>query len=171
MNGVFDVRALYDALDAERRSRAIGWNAAAREMSAPFSGLASHPISASTLRGMCGRQTIEADGVLQMLLWLDRTPESFVPGHALANSPTAKLRRVETGRILRFDARALHAALDARRRELGFTWAQVAGEIGGLPAANLTRLARGGRVGFPHVMRVLAWLGRPAAEFTHDATG
>ncbi len=38
--------------------------------------------------------------------------------------------------------------------------------IGNIAASGLTRLAKGGRVAFPHVMRITRWLGRPAATFT-----
>jgi len=72
-------------------------------------------------------------------------------------------------RILRFDTRAIYAALDARRTERGMTWRQVAAEIGGLNAASLTHLAKGGRTSFPGVMRITAWLGRSAANFTRAA--
>ncbi len=105
-----------------------------------------------------------------MLLWLDRTPESFVPGHPWANAEEARLRRVGPDRILRFDAAAIHAALDARCIERGATWARIAAEIGGIAASGLTRLAKGGRVGFPDVMRICAWLGRPAASFTRSSS-
>jgi hypothetical protein len=38
---------------------------------------------------------------------------------------------------------------------------------GGFTTVNtLTQLAKGGRVGFPHVMRFFRWLGRPAGSFT-----
>jgi hypothetical protein len=45
-------------------------------------------------------------------------------------------------------------------------WREVAAEIGGVTAASLTRLAHGGRVGFPDVMSIVEWLARPAASFT-----
>jgi hypothetical protein len=76
---------------------------------------------------------------------------------------------VRPDQILRFDAKGIYAALESRRVERGMTWAEVAGEIGGVSAAGLTRLAKGGRVGFPGVMRIARWLGRPAASFTHAA--
>jgi hypothetical protein len=74
---------------------------------------------------------------------------------------------VGPGQILRFDARAVHAALDRRRREKRLTWNEVANEIGGLRASGLTRLARGGRVSFPGIMSIAAWLELPAAALTH----
>jgi hypothetical protein len=45
------------------------------------------------------------------------------------------------------------------------TWPEVSREVG-LSAPSLTYLARGGRTGFPHVMRIVRWLGLPAAYFT-----
>jgi hypothetical protein len=112
---------------------------------------------------------IEGDGVLQALRWLRRTPESFVPGHSDGLNEDARLPHVDPHQILRFDAVAIHAALDARRLERQLTWTEVAREIGGGPAAGLTRLADGGRVSFPHVMRIVRWLGRPAASLTRIA--
>jgi hypothetical protein len=50
------------------------------------------------------------------------------------------------------------------------SWMEVADEIGGCTARSLIHLARGGRVGFPHIMRVFGWLGRPATSFTIVAT-
>jgi hypothetical protein len=54
-----------------------------------------------------------------------------------------------------FDVRALFLALDAQRRERGMNWQQV---------------ARGGRLGFPSVMKIVGWLGRPTREFTRVTT-
>jgi hypothetical protein len=162
----FDIAALYDALDAQRMARGLSWQAAVGEINSGFAGTPARPVSASTVTGMRGRANIEGDGVLQMLLWLGRTPESFVPGNAGAVGDPFVLPGVDARHILRFDAKAIHAALDAQRSERGMTWAQVADEIGGVQPAGLTRLAAGGRVAFPHVMRVFRWLDRPAASFT-----
>jgi uncharacterized protein YfiM (DUF2279 family) len=171
MNADFDVGELYDAIDAQRRARGLSWQAVAREINRGFGQTRSRPISVSTVRGLRDKTFgVEGDGVLQMLLWLDRTPESFVPGHPLAGAANAKLPRLDAERILRFDTRSIHAALDAKRRARGMSWADVAAEIGGFGAASLTRLANGGRTGFPHVMRIVAWLGEPAATFTRAAT-
>jgi len=46
------------------------------------------------------------------------------------------------------------------------TWRQVADEIGGFTPGMLTGLAKARHVGFPRVMRLVAWLDRPAASFT-----
>jgi hypothetical protein len=99
-----------------------------------------------------------------MLLWLNRTPESFVPGYRESEEVNTRLPDVPSHQVLRFDTRKLHAALDAQRAERNMTWAQVAKEIG-LGVSSLTYLERGGRTGFPHVMRMVGWLARPAAHF------
>jgi len=167
----FDIAALYAALDAERRARGLSWQRLAREMSDGFAGSLATPISPSTLTGMRNRSQVEGDGVLQMLLWLKRTPESFVPGYKDSGTASVTLPCVGRDRILRFDVKAIHAALDARRVERGLTWAQVAVELRGFSADGLTRMAKGGRVGFPSVMRLVQWLDRPAASLTHATTG
>lgn len=172
-NRDFSLRALYAALDAQRQACGISWAQATREMNGPAKhgfassrNRASHALSPSTVTGTRTRLVAEADGVLQMLRWLDRTPESFVPRHAAANTAGARLPAVPPGHILRFDTRRIHAALDMQRAEREMTWSQVAEEIG-VAASTLTHLAKGGRTAFPHVMRIVRWLSRPAADFTH----
>jgi hypothetical protein len=165
----FDVDALYAALDAERQARGLTWTQVARDINRQFERAPVRLISVSTITGMRERRVIEGDGVLQMLRWLGRAPEEFVPGHTRPNRPGTALPVVEQGRILRFDTAAIYATLDARRIERGETWAQVARDIGGLSAAGLTRLARGGRTCFPDIIRVARWLGRPVASLTRIA--
>jgi hypothetical protein len=166
-DAAFDLRALAAALDAQRQARGLSWAEVARQISDRFERTPATPVNASTIKGVGTRPVAEGDGVLAMLLWLDRTPESFVPGHPWATAEAARLPRASANAILRFDAQAIHAALDARRSEKRLNWAQVAREIGGFQASGLTRLAHGGRIGFPRVMRIFAWLERPAASFTH----
>lgn len=162
----FSIEALYAALDAQRRARGLSWPQAARDINSQFGACSAKPISPSTLSGMRARDVVEGDGVLQMLLWLGRSAESFVPGLGDEAAADAVLCRPDSHQILRFDAKAMYAALDARRVERALTWTQIADEIGGIRAAGLTRLAKGGRVAFPPVMRIFSWLGRPSAEFT-----
>ena len=162
----FSVADLHAALDAQRDARGMNWQQVAREISARFDKAPAKPISASTLRALCEREAVEGDGVLQMLLWLDRTPRVSLPTSNGVDAKGAALRRLESHQILRFDAKALYAMLDARRSEQALTWTQIADAVGDITAAGLTRLANGGRVAFPQVMRVTRWLGRPAATFT-----
>jgi transcriptional regulator with XRE-family HTH domain len=158
----WSLAALHAALDARRSERGLTWAQVAREINALAGRVPVRALSPSTLAGFRLRSVAEADGVLQALRWLDRTPESFLPGPP---KPGARLPAAVPGRILRVDASSLHAALDGRRRARGLTWAALAAELG-TSARSLTRLAAGGRVAFPEVMRLTGWLGRPLAEFT-----
>src|SRR5262245_22485599 len=161
----FSLTALYEALDAQRESRGLSWVAVTREINHQSERLSKYPISQSTIMGIRSHSAVEGDGVLQMLLWLDRTPESFVPGHR-GSEIAARLPKIPPSQVLRFDTRKLHAALDAQREQRTMTWAQVGSELG-IGASTLTRLANGGRTTFPDVMRMVGWLEKPAAEFTH----
>ena len=163
---VFSLRELYEALDERRRERDLSWAQVAREVGRRSERTATHPVNTSTITSTRTRAVAEGDGVLQMLLWLGRTPESFVPG--APDTAAAPLPVVAPHQILRFDTRKLHAAVDVRRREGGLTWAGAAREVG-LGEAQLKHLAKGGRTAFPSVMRIVRWLGWPAADFTRAA--
>jgi hypothetical protein len=114
---VFELRDLYLAIDAERERRAITWPQVMREINSPFEHTTSRPISRSTVVGMRTRTVAEGDGTLQMLRWLQRSPESFVRGDVSG----IQLPALQPHQVLRFDTRKLHAALDERRRERGLT--------------------------------------------------
>jgi hypothetical protein len=165
----FDLKALYDALEEQRRSREMSWAAVTREINRFKT--AGHPIATSTITRLKHKAVGEGDGILQMLLWLRRTPESFVPGIEEADADRFHLREVGSEQILRWDTKALHAALNAQLQARGMTWKDVAQEVGGFTPGMLTNLAKGGRTGFPGVMRMVRWLGQPAAAFTRAADG
>lgn len=163
----FSLVALHDALDRQRTLRGLSWAAVASEMNARFNDVSGHSrIAASTLAGVRRKSLLEGDGVLQMLLWLGRTPESFVPGFTGAGAARYRLSELKANQILRWDTRALYAALDALRQARGMRWQQVAAAIGGYSPASLTRLKKGGRISLPGAMRLVAWLDQPAAAFT-----
>jgi hypothetical protein len=161
----FDLAALYAALDAQRQMRGITWQQAMRGINGqPERTAAKHPIARTTVSGLRTGTLAEGDGVLQMLRWLNRTPESFVPG--CEASDAHRLPPIRPDQILRFDTRKLHAALDAQRLDRNLTWQRVAQDIGGMSAASLTHLRKGGRTAFPFVTRMARWLGQPVADFT-----
>ncbi len=108
--------------------------------------------------------------MLQVLLWLERSPESFVPGDHHGSAEPYLLQPPPPGKILRWDTAALHRALDHARADECLSWTALADRIGGLSAAALTALAKGGRTHFPMVMRITGWLNRPAASFTRLST-
>jgi hypothetical protein len=144
----------------------MSWAAVTREINARFRDVPGHkPIAASTIAGLSNKVVGEGDGILQMLLWLRRTPESFVPGFEGAAAERYRLKELESTQILRWDTHALYSALNTQRQARGMSWREVASEVGGYTPATMTHLAKGGRTSFPQVMRAIAWLGQPAAFF------
>ena len=158
---------LYAAMDTQRQARGLTWQQAVIEINMVYGPVSSRGIARSTVTGLRTKAVAEGDGVLAMLKWLNRTPESFLPdidpvlsGHNLPEVPSPF--------GLRFDTRKLHAAVNAQREARGLTWQQAAREIG-VGGNTLTNMATGPRTGFPHVMRITRWLARPVAEFTRVA--
>jgi hypothetical protein len=158
----FDLKALFAALDQQRQARGLTWTAVARDIN---SAIPSRNVSTSTITGLAAKPLAEADGVLQMLRWLDRAPEFFMR-HLPRNFPLAAMPDRPASRVLRFDTRKLHAAIDERRKSRGMTWQQLADDSG-VPASHFRTLANGGRTAFPYVTRLTRWLGLPAADFMH----
>ena len=159
----FDLKALYLALDAHRQTRGLSWAQATREINDVGPTPQRHPIATSTITGLRTKSLAEGAGVLQMLRWLGRAPESFMRGlpPALAASSRPAATQWE---VLRFDTKKLFDALDARRRERILSWQRVAIETG-VAESHMRGLARGGRTAFPGVMRLTCWLEMPASEF------
>lgn len=99
----FDPRALYDAIDAKRKERSLSWKELAAEVNRLRTRL--RPISVSTITGLRKKPADEGDGILQMLLWLRRTPESFVPGMIDPMSEGFLEPQLQSGQILRWDTK------------------------------------------------------------------
>src|SRR5262245_24614085 len=70
----FSLAALFAALDAQRQARGLSWSQAVGEMSRQVEHVRVHPLSASTVTSLRTKAAAEGDGVLQMLLWLHRSP-------------------------------------------------------------------------------------------------
>jgi hypothetical protein len=164
----FDLTALYKALEAQREARGLTWQQATREINRQAEGQkTSRALSASTVKGLPKRIAAEGDGVLQMLRWLNRSPESFIAGYnPIADETTTSLPEVPPNKVLRFDTKSLYEALNNHRLARGMTWKQLASEIGGTNPESLQYLAHGGRTWFPMVTRITQYLGQPAARFT-----
>ena len=165
--GDFDLKALYAALDQQRLARGLTWAQATRDISAAGPVPAGRPVASSTITSLRTQTLAEADGVLQMLRWLGRAPESFVPGlpEALAAST---LPEVEVRTVLRFDTRKLYEALAAAREANRLTWSEMEAATG-VPASHMRGLASGGRTAFPLVMRLTCWLQEPASRFVRQS--
>jgi len=126
----------------------------------------ARPVSPSTVKSLATKAVAEGDGVLSMLRWPNRSPESFLPGwDARTASEAERLPQVPRGRCLRFDVRKMYDALNDHRQVRRMTWQEVARESGVFPS-TLTNMSKASRTGFPHVMRITHWLGQPVAQFT-----
>lgn len=166
-NATFDRHALQRALDEKRRSDGLSWAAARRDINARFKDVPGHkPIAASTITGLGP----EADSILQMLIWLRRTPESFVPDVRDPDAERYRLPELSSTQILRVDTRSMHAALNLERITRGISWKDVdrALEIGS--TSPLTGLAKGGRTSIQMLTLVAGWLGKPCVTFTRAST-
>jgi hypothetical protein len=159
------MEALCTALDAARRAGNLSWVELAAQINEPFKGTPSIPINVATIRGMQGKRSVTSAVVLQILRWLGRTPESFMAGREGASTANETLPDPGPSRILRFDTRSLHAALDAERIRQDLKWKQVADQLPGFTESMLTNLAAGPLIGFPRVMLLTQWVRRPAADF------
>jgi hypothetical protein len=159
----FDLAALSEALDARRTELGLTWPELAIQVTDRPSRGPDRRIAASTFKSMSQRGSVRDTVVLQALRWLGRTPESFVPG--LRAAPEHALPDDDSGRPA-LDTRAIYLAMNDKRAKQHLTWRDVAGELGpGFNPGMLTRLADGTHIGFPRVMRIFQWLGRPVAEF------
>ena len=123
-NSQFDLDALADAIDAQRSARGLTWKQVTEEVRPrrldPVP-LDEHPMSSSAIASMRKKRFANSAIVLQVLLWLDRTPESFLAGNIGPARPGEALTRCEPGMTLRFDALGMHQAVDERRRQRGIT--------------------------------------------------
>ena len=68
---------------------------------------------------------------------------------------------------VRFDGKALHAALDEQRTRRGLSWADVARETG-VSVSTLTGTKRGGRLEVDGVLAMTGWLDRTVESFARQ---
>lgn len=163
---------MYEAMDAQRLERGLSWPKTARvvwEQSRLLNELRKdHPISPATLTGIAKRGDCSCQHALFILRWLGRSPESFLIEASSEVAPTPLPAAGEAQR-LRWNLAAVYTALDARRIERGLTWRGLAQELGctehQLTGIRTARFAIGMRL----MMRIVQWLGEPAATFVYPA--
>jgi hypothetical protein len=167
--GDFDAAALYAAMDAQRQERGLTWRQVADEIweqSAELNALRpdDHPISPQTLTNVGRNEDTSCQHALFFLRWLGRSPESFVPG---ADDTDRPLPTLGPDRRPRWHLKRTYAALDEERRVRGLTWAVLATELHCTPSQltglRTARYAMSMRL----AMRIVRWLGRPAADFVY----
>lgn len=168
----FDGSALYLALDSRRSESGLSWKQVADQLWQLSSELNErrhdHPISPSTLTSMSTKPRTSCQHALFMLRWLQRTPESFLEGGG-DDDPRFALPLAGPDRRLRWSLKLLWATMDEKRRQEALTWGQLADLLGCTPS-QLTglRTARFA-TGMDVAMRIVQWIGRPAADFVYPA--
>ncbi len=167
----FGTQALYLAIDAKRTELGLSWTGVAKQIWALSSELndvrKDHPISPSTLSNLGKGPGTSCQHALFMLRWLGRTPESFLSGSSDDDDPRYALPQVGPDRRLRWSLKLLYARMDEQRRERGLTWSALA-DILGCSSNQLTALRTAKfATGMDLAMRIVQWLGRPAADFVY----
>ena len=98
---LFDLRALFRAVDDARVDRGLTWTALAAEAR----------VAVSTIRRFAHASDAEADGVLAVVCWLGVAPEAFIRGSRVEGEPLL----ASNGCMVRVDMAAVHDADGARR--------------------------------------------------------
>ena len=166
----FSVRQLGAAMDAERQRRGLSWPQLAAEIwdqSAQLNAVRrDHPIAASTLKRLTDGGGVSCQHALFVLRWLERSPESFLPGGEPAGVDCT-LPRSGPDRRLRWDLLATYEAMNERRVGEGLSWQELADQLRCTPnqltGLRTARFAMNMTV----AMRITQWLGVPAATFVH----
>jgi hypothetical protein len=121
---VFDCGALFDALDAQRRDRGLGWYELADELWQQSADLnarrTDHPICGGAVQRLQERNATSCQYALFMLRWLRQAPEDFLAG-PVVDVGDVRLPEAGTDSRLRWNLNELHAALNERRRERNLT--------------------------------------------------
>ena len=169
----FDIGALYAALDDKRTELGMSWKRVADQLWELSSDLndrrRDHPISPSTLTNMTKNPRTSCQHALFMLRWLGRTPESFLKG-ATSDDERFALPATSQDRRLRWALKLLYTTMDEKRREDGLTWPALASILGCSPN-QLTGLRTAKyATGMDLAMRIVQWIGRPAADYIYPAT-
>jgi hypothetical protein len=169
---VFDCGALFNALDAQRRDRGLGWYELADELWQQSSDLngtraSDHPLCGGAVQRLQERGATSCQYALFMLRWLRRAPEDFLTGPVL-DVGDVRLPQAGTDSRLRWDLNQLHSVLNDQRRNQKLTWADLAEKLDCTPA-RLTNLRTARLADMDLAMRITQWLRQPAAAFIHPA--
>lgn len=150
--GDFDVIALWEAVEAQRRSQGIRWGS-----------IVLGWMSRATMERMRERGTATCNHVLPMIQWVGRTPESFTVDpegavHELLPDPDGRWRWW-------WAHHDLASEVDVKRQSQEMSWKQVAEEVGVKVAAiqGLGKLRYGPPIGL--AMIAARWVQRSAASF------
>jgi hypothetical protein len=163
---------MYAAMDAQRVARGLSWPQVARALWEQSTVLNArrhdHPISPATLTGLAKRGDCTCQHALFILRWLGCPPESFLTNTA-TNGNDVALPPAGEDRRLRWDLAVVYEALNEHRQVRGLTWREAAQELRctehQLTGIRTARYA----IGMTLMMRLVQWMGQPAAAFIYAA--
>jgi hypothetical protein len=169
---VFDCGALFNALDAQRRDRELGWYELADELWEQSADLnaartSDHPLCGGAIQRLQTRGATSCQYSLFMLRWLHRAPEDFLTG-SVVEVGDCRLPEAGADHRLRWNLNALYQTLNEQRQARHLTWAALAQVLGCTPS-RLTNLRTARLADMDLTMRITQWLGQPAAAFIHAA--
>lgn len=162
---------MISALEAQRTEHGLDWTELAREIWAESAQLnaelADHGLCQGALIRTTRRPTMSCQYALVILRWIHRAPEDFLTGPVVDVGDT-HLPAAGPDRRLRWDLSEVHTVLNAQRQDHQLTWTQL-GEIIGCTPNRLTNLRTARLADMALTMRVIQWIGKPAAQFIHPA--
>ena len=128
----FDLRGLFQSIDAERGHQNLSWAALARVVG----------VATSTIRRFGEADDAEADGVLALIRWLGVAPEDYVNSASVKGK---RLRPPDDGYV-RVDMELFAKANGDSRGAHGRTRTSIqrlvaVSQHSGQPVASLTRLS------------------------------
>jgi hypothetical protein len=103
-----------------------------------------------------------------MLRWPDRVPENFVAGVELTDAMA--LPGVSPDRRLPWNLSSLYEALEAGRREQQLTWKELARILRCTDSQLIGRRTARLAANMMLAMRIVQWVGPPAAGFVYTST-
>ncbi len=159
----FEPKTLHKALDAHRTARHMTWEQVASDLH----------IELEAIEALEEKGGLETDDILQMTRWLGLNIESFIgEGKDPMPGPHPEDWR-STGRVLRFDTKALFEAVDKKRRAKDLSWQEAAVQIGTVKvdAGMLLRLVKTGRIDVYAMLGIVAWLREKTTKFTRLTPG
>lgn len=151
----FDTRALWKAVEAKRVELGLSPTALIRSI---------NWLSASVLARYKRGERANCQFVNGVLRWLGRSAESFVSG--MVDGPECEFPYFGPYAV-RWNMAALWESLDEKRSQLGITWEDTATLLG-WPQVESLRLEWYG-IDIDPAMRIVHWLGKPAASFMYAA--
>lgn len=164
--------AMFRALDERRAREGLTWKLVASQvwdLSATLNAQrGDHPISPATITGIARRGDTTCQHALFLLRWLRASPDSFV-GDRAPGTITDQFAELPDDRRPRWHLKRLYEAMNEKRLGEGLTWAELASALQCTPS-QLTGL-KTARFATSMVlaMRIVAWLGRPSADFIYAA--